>query len=680
MVDFVGHWAIERLEDPTRVEYDRYGAVIIIGSLISHTPSHFYNLMVDNIDKLWSALNDSQRWVREAASDTLGQCLHTLEVRGNPAVTKKLVSALYQTAQEALTSANGSTKAEAVEGSLLCIKKLFETTNELMRPHYKVAAKLVFELTRHRDLNFRRTVFKDLAPILARYDPGYFAETHLHHVMMFLISMIRQERERSLRENGEIDDVLTTIGNLALAESAYIEDYTETIMNSIKDFLRSQIRKNAAIPAPFFFAMGSLAQAVGAPITRYIQDILDLMFTNGLSLPLIGALSQIVTAAPPLLRGVQSRLLNLLSLILVGEPYRVMGAPPHHGYSGFADLSPLATSGRDARMVRTALATLREFDMSGHSLGEFVYNCTLPYLEDDSANTRREATVTCLTIFARDPVTSNTSLRTIELVNAVLDKIMSIAVADPEEGLRADALRHLGPRFDQYLAQPDFVRSLFVAFNDGNFKVRIEATEIIGRCSKLNPAFVMPSLRNGLIQLLTSIELSTQPRSQEEALALLSVVIEAASSLVQGYAVPILAVLLVKIRDPVREVAAKALMCLGKLSRVSGEELGPQVGELMSSVIRQLVTSTSDLDAPKRNAALQALGMVVSNTGSVVEPLVEHTELLSTFNQILRKSSDKATRHEVSRVLGLLGAVDPNKLKVSLILILVFGCFLQLIF
>lgn len=664
--DTVGSWATERLR---KTEYDRYGAVLIIGSLASNLPAYFYNSsLVSDMLLLWYAFDDPKLWVREAACVTLGQCLHTLEARAPPGASQGVVERMYRIARENLAPPNGVPRpVETVHGTLLCLQKLFEKTPKLMKPFYNKVTQLVVHLISHRDPLIRQTVFRPLTPLLARYDPSYFAQNHLHLVVDSLTSVWRKEREQTQRDPALTEDVFNTLGDLALAEGSYIHDYTEPIMACIKSALQMQNKKNFIPITSVLWCLGNLAQAVGAHITYYVHNLLDLMFVSGLSHASVRALSQIAAAAPPLLPGAQSRMLNMVSLTLLGEPYRALGSPPFAKTPVGPDAAVFMSASRDAKMVRVALISLREFDMTGHSLGEFVRICAAPYLESDDVETRREATLTCLAMYAKDPITTNTSLHSIDLANDVLDKVMTVAVADLEEGLRIDALRHLTPRFDQYLSQADFVRSLFIAFNDESFQVRIEAIKIIGRIVRINPAYTMPTLRNALIQLLTDIELSAQPKSQEEACRLLTMVVQAAPSLVRGYAVPILTVLMRKAKEPIVEVAASALAGLGELSKVSGEELRPHVGELVSEVVEQLTSSNSDGDTIKRKAALTTLGLVASNTGYVVHPLMEHPELLDTLGRILKESvMDKATHQEVSRVLGLLGAIDPNKFRVRL--------------
>lgn len=70
-------------------------------------------------------------------------------------------------------------------------------------------------------------------------------------------------------------------------------------------------------------------------------------------------------------------------------------------------------------------------------------------------------------------------------------------------------LKNLNERFDKHLAQAENIRSLFLALNDEIFTIREITITIIGRLASHNPAYVMPSLRKTLIQLLTELEYSS---------------------------------------------------------------------------------------------------------------------------------------------------------------------------
>ena len=101
-----------------------------------------------------------------------------------------------------------------------------------------------------------------------------------------------------------------------------------------------------------------------------------------------------------------------------------------------------------------------------------------------------------------------TSHHAIQVVSDVIEKLLTVGVADPVPDIRCTVLESLDVRFNHHLAKAENIRSLFLALNDEKFAIRQAAMRIIGRLTSYNPAYVFPSLRKVLIQLLTEIEYS----------------------------------------------------------------------------------------------------------------------------------------------------------------------------
>lgn len=407
-----------------------------------------------------------------------------------------------------------------------------------------------------------------------------------------------------------------------------------------------------------------LARAVGPNLTKLLHDQLDLMFAWGLSEPLREALVNIAQFIPPLLRNIQDRLLDLISLTLSGQNYKPLGAPPSFSRTEMTTRKELVvqqtSSSKTPEQIRLALDTLGSFDFSGHILNEFVRNCALPYLEDDHREVRQAAALTCCRLFVRDPICHQVSNHSIEIISDVLDKLLTVGIADPDPEIRQTVLASLDERFDKHLSQAENVRSLFVALNDEVFENRVLAVTLIGRLAIHNPAYVMSSLRKALIQLMTELEYSSVMRSREECTRLLSLLVNATQRLIKPYAVSMLKTLLPKANDANSVVAANIMMCLGELSCVGADEVLPLVPELMSIIIERL----NDPTPLKRDSALRTLGQVCSSTGYVIQPLVDHPELLRILGRILKTDASVEVRREVVKVLGILGAIDPYRRRV----------------
>lgn len=133
----------------------------------------------------------------------------------------------------------------------------------------------------------------------------------------------------------------------------------------------------------------------------------------------------------------------MLSVILAGEPFVQAGAP--HKASRNHDTH--APEHRDPATIELALEILGSFNFKGifqvnkasaseaveHSLGEFIRDHIIRYVEDDNPDVRRAAALSCCSVLANDPVVSQMSNHAIKLVNEVLEKLLTLAIADPGE-------------------------------------------------------------------------------------------------------------------------------------------------------------------------------------------------------------------------------------------------------
>ncbi|EGN96671.1 hypothetical protein SERLA73DRAFT_170096 [Serpula lacrymans var. lacrymans S7.3] len=608
--------AIELLQGDKQ-ESPRYAGVLILKELARNSPGYFHSHISLVFEKILVPLRDPRMIVREGAAELLAACLDIVSHRERQARSPYLFKIL-QDAQLGLKA----TQPEIIHGSLLTYRELLLHGGTFMRETFLDTAEQILRFKSHRDGLVRKMVIT-LIPTLAAYDTQTFSDHFLHKAMGHLLTQLEKPNERSF--------AFIAIGHTAAAVTSEMKRFLEPIMGQIKLGLqaRSHNKKNAPSEEPIFQCLGMLASAVGTNLTKLLHDQLDLMFDCGLSEPLRQALMAMARHIPPLLKTIQGAFI----------------------------FTP--GGGKSSELITLALSTLGTFDFSSHVLNEFVRSCALPYLEDDNAEVRRAAALTCCRLFVRDPICYQASSHAIEIISDVLDKLLTVGIADPDPTIRQTVLSSLHERFDKHLAQAENVRSLFIALNDEVFENRVTAVGLIGRLAKHNPAYVMPSLRKALIQLLTELEYSTVMRNREESTRLLTLLVSVTQRLIKPYALPMLRVLLQKANDPNPTVAAHVLMCLGELSCVGAEDVMPHVPDLMQVIISRL----SDPSLVKRDAALHTLGQLCSSTGYVITPLVDYPQLLPILGRILRTESTQSVKREVVKVLGILGALDPYRRK-----------------
>lgn len=144
-------------------------------------------------------------------------------------------------------------------------------------------------------------------------------------------------------------------------------------------------------------------------------------------------------------------------------------------------------------------------------------------------------------------------------------------------------------------------------------------------------------------------------------------VIAKVERLIRPWVIPILKRVLPLARDPNVSISSKILSSFGGLAKVGGEDLTPYMPSIMDIIIDTLQDQSS---APRRDAAIKALGLVCSNTAYVIKPLIDYPNLLGVLARILRAEQNQQMRRETIKVMGILGALDPYTSAVRSVLLL----------
>ena len=306
------------------------------------------------------------------------------------------------------------------------------------------------------------------------------------------------------------------------------------------------------------------------------------------------------------------------------------------------------------------MKTLEAFNFEQGLLVEFARDVLVDFLDDDDPQMRLQAALTCakqaLNVDKRHAAEMSSS------ISEVIEKLLIVGIADPEPSIRRSVLASFDERFDNYLAMAENLRSLFIALNDEIFEVRELAIAIIGRLTIRNPAFVMPSLRKMLVQLLTELEFSGDPTDKEESARLLGHLISSSKMLTKPYVVGIREALLPKLEDENPRVASAVLGAIGTLAQVAGVGMKAYLGKLMPFIVESLQDQSS---VHKREVAVRALGQLCGSTGYVIKPLEDYPNLLDILINMVKQERSPTLRTDLIRTLGILGALDPYRHKVT---------------
>jgi len=250
---------------------------------------------------------------------------------------------------------------EALHGSLLTFKELLQQGGMFMHEHYQDICEFVFRLRDHREVIIRKQVVQ-LIPILADYSPTDFSQQYLHKFMMFLSGMLKKDKERN--------DAFLAIGNIANAVKSAIAPYLDGVLIYVREGLSLKSRRSGSVD-PVFDCISRLAVAVGQTLSKYMEALLDPIFACELTPKLTQALVDMAFYIPPVKPTIQERLLDMLSKVLCGEPFKPLGAPSNNSITTAPTIPKdskdlLAYEHRQGE-IKLALNTLGSFDFSGRS-------------------------------------------------------------------------------------------------------------------------------------------------------------------------------------------------------------------------------------------------------------------------------------------------------------------------
>ncbi|XP_018572076.1 serine/threonine-protein kinase Tor [Anoplophora glabripennis] len=701
----------------------RHAAVLVLKELAITMPTYFYQQVSQFFDLIFLAIQDPKVAIREGAIEALRAALVVTAQREIVKQRAAWYKQCYEESGKLLLADRGErVKDERVHASLLILNELLRLANaswerkytallentdpkrssdcdsfSFNRPlfmytnptkkasNYQVLSALssekhvIIESFTCRHLvtekfeyicldvlqqkfsrySYVQQTLLTVLPRLAAFDKKCFVEKHLPGAMNHLFNILRgREKDRTT--------AFITIGLIAVAIEEDIDPYVDKVMELVKMALpRGDTigKKRPIIDSCVFKCVTFLGLALKTHDKMDIPNILEQMLATGLTPSLTICLRELAKRVPAHKDKISLGLLRMLSHILLNKPLVHPGMPRH--LSGNI-MSLSSSEAHDTQIIVLALHTLGTFDFEGQRLLPFVQRCAKHFLIHEQMEIRLEAVKTTCRLLrqAIRSTTKNPSETVTKTVASVLHRLLGVGLTDTEASVRRGVLVSLDPTFDHHLAQAESLGALFIALQDEVFEIREVALFTIGRLSCMNPAFVMPSLRKVLVQLLTELEHSGTGRNKEQGAKMLDHLVVSAPRLIRPYMEPILKVLVPKLKEPEPNpgVVLSVLLTIGDLAEVTGgdSELQQWMQELMTILLEIL----GDASSPeKRGAALCTLAQLVGATGHVIRPYTQYPMLLDVLINFLKTEQQPYIRKETIRVLGLLGALDPYKHK-----------------
>ncbi len=309
------------------------------------------------------AVRDKSLIVRLSGIDILRECLVMTQKRATRDQTPQQ-SRIQSFAIEGLTFSRG---VECViHGSLLVVGELLEYGGEILAQDIQNTTRAILKYSEHKSKLVQSTVIELLPKIAKKFATEF--ELLLAPSITYLCRCIRKHYVHF----GEA--AFESAGKIALAIHKpfknFLADFIKLISDTISS-LQSQISSNSSnvsngssIYRPALKCIGMLACAVEKDLSRYAPQLIEQIFSCGLSNQLLKTLSRIYTHVPSSRQMIQERLSKIVWTILLQNAHgRPRPSTGHGGEDQFEMLNSLPPDSSQILLESTASADLSQFNL-----------------------------------------------------------------------------------------------------------------------------------------------------------------------------------------------------------------------------------------------------------------------------------------------------------------------------
>lgn len=235
-----------------------------------------------------------------------------------------------------------------------------------------------------------------------------------------------------------------------------------------------------------------------------------------------------------------------------------------------------------------------------------------------------------------------------------------MAASDEDVGVRLVVMQSLNDEaLDFYLSVSEPFHILLMILASGTLPCRLLAVAIIERISRTNTGILFPHFRTLLLQNFADLACPYPESVAEEAAIIISEIVKFNPVLIRTIVDPLLRALSPRLLDTNANTATAVITTLTRLVSVNPAAFGRHALSLINSVAKILNDQRS---SKRRLAALSFLGSLLRNVRACV-PFERLAELLLEAAELLKIELVRPVRNEAIKLMGVIGALDPYKLR-----------------
>lgn len=394
-----------------------------------------------------------------------------------------------------------------------------------------------------------------------------------------------------------------------------------------------------------------MASSVETPILQECITILlpAILMSPDMTFSMRNALLAIAHALPSLMPLIEDRVLAFVITTLRSFPSVVTEDVPPEG-------DTLDLSIREEESVAFACETLALFTYSEPLLEGMVGKLLWRLLRARRSGRVREAAALAIASLIRHSAT----LESFSSVLRVITALLTMAASDEDVGVRLVVMQSLNDEvLDFYLSASEPFHILLMILASGTLPCRLLAVAIIERISRTNTGILFPHFRTLLLQNFADLACPYPESVPEEAAIIISEIVKFNPVLIRTIVDPLLRALSPRLLDANATTATAVITTLTRLVSVNPAAFGKHALSLINSAAKILNDQSS---SKRRLAALSFLSSLLRNVRACV-PFERLAELLLEAAELLKIELVRPVRNEAIKLMGVIGALDPYKLR-----------------
>lgn len=357
------------------------------------------------------------------------------------------------------------------------------------------------------------------------------------------------------------------------------------------------------------------------------------------------------------------------------------------------------------KLIITALIGLRMCDFNIQNINQIIIFISDTYLNYPLSEIREESSKTCLKLlesiinsdltlkFDREEYktqiisssvfkqknTFKTCMPSYCILN-IINKITGIGIADIDVKTRLNILSSFTSAFYPYLILLQNVQCLIIGLHDSKFEIKCVTASLLGRLCSLQPAYIFPILMKYLTEILSQIETKRSNKTlnnssnlllvdkfsecREKSAILLNYLIVSSNRIALECVQSIFDIILPIFND---DNASVSLICnimsiISDLISVCDKNIYKFLPNILCIITNILIDSVYSYY--KRKSALDVLCHILNTFGYIFHEFFSVNKLNDILINYIKAEKSKENRCLASNALGLIGAINPSKLKI----------------